>query len=114
MSNRNRSGSALPETHAHVFAALGEATRLSLIAKLCTGQRLSITQLAEGSKLTRQAITKHLRVLENVGVVRSIRQGRESLFEFTPQPIEDIRKYLDDVSEQWDLALSRLKTFVEE
>lgn len=112
MSRRSQSGSAARKARAHVFAALGEETRLSLVAKLCRGKRQSITHLAEGSKLTRQAITKHLRVLEDVGVVRSLRQGRESLFEFEPQPIEDIKKYLDHVSEQWDLAL--IRPFIEE
>ena len=101
------------QAHAPAFAALGDETRLSLVAKLCGGQPRSISQLTEGSKLTRQAITKHLRVLESVGIVHSVRTGRESLFEFDPKPIEEIKKYLDLVSEQWDQALSRLKLFVE-
>ena len=99
--------------HAHVFAALGDETRLSLVAKLCGGQPRSIAQLTGGSRLTRQAITKHLRVLERVEIVHSVRAGRESLFELNPEPIEEIRKYLDLVSEQWDQALARLKSFVE-
>ena len=64
--------------------------------------------------MTRQAITKHLRVLERVGIVHSVRTGRESLFEFDPEPMEGIKQYLDFVSEQWDQALSRLKSFVED
>jgi len=96
-----------------VFAALGDETRLSLVAKLSGGQPRSIAQLTEGSRLTRQAVTKHLRVLERVALVRSVRSGRENLFEFDPQPIEDARKYLDLVSERWDQALARLKSFVE-
>ncbi|MGH6857455.1 MAG: ArsR/SmtB family transcription factor [Methylocella sp.] len=96
-----------------MFAALGDETRLSLVAKLCGGQPQSISQLAEGSNLTRQAITKHLRVLESAGVVRSVRSGRENLFEFEPEPIEQIKTYLDLVSEQWGQALARLKSFVE-
>ena len=99
---------------APVFAALGDETRLSLVAKLCGRRPYSISQLTRGSKLTRQAITKHLRVLESVGIVHSVRSGRESLFEFDPQPIEGIKEYLDSVSEQWDRALSRLKSFVED
>jgi DNA-binding transcriptional ArsR family regulator len=67
-----------------------------------------------GSRLTRQAITKHLRVLENAGIVHSLRAGRESLFERDPKPMEEIRDYLDFVSEQWDQALARLKSFVED
>jgi DNA-binding transcriptional ArsR family regulator len=99
--------------YASVFAALGDETRLSLIAKLCGGQPHSISKLTEGSTLTRQAITKHLRVLERAEIVHSVRTGRESRFEFNPQAIEGIREYLDFVSEQWDRALSRLKSFVE-
>ena len=114
MSHKGRS-SAVVKRHARapVFAALGDETRLALVAKLCRRQPYSISQLTHGSKLTRQAITKHLRVLESVGVVHSVRTGRESLFEFVPEPIEDIKQYLDFVSEQWDQALSRLKSFVE-
>jgi DNA-binding transcriptional ArsR family regulator len=84
-----------------------------LVAKLCGGQPYSISQLTQGSKLTRQAITKHLRVLERVGIVHSVRAGRESRFQFDPQPIEGMKEYLDFVSKQWDEALSRLKAFVE-
>jgi DNA-binding transcriptional ArsR family regulator len=97
-----------------VFAALGDATRLALVAKLCGRQPYSISQLTRGSKLTRQAITKHLRILESAGLVHSVHAGRESRFTFDPQPMEGIREYLDFVSEQWDQALSRLKSFVED
>jgi DNA-binding transcriptional ArsR family regulator len=96
-----------------MFAALGDETRLALVAKLCDGQRLSITQLTEGSQLTRQAITKHLRVLEGVAIVHSVRTGRENLFMFNPQPIDELKQYLDRVSQEWDQALARLKSFVE-
>ena len=99
--------------HATIFAALGDQTRLSLVGKLCAGKPHSISQLASGSNLTRQAITKHLRVLETAGVVHSTRSGRESLFAFDPKPVEEIREYLDFVSKQWDQALARLKSFVE-
>jgi DNA-binding transcriptional ArsR family regulator len=99
---------------APVFAALGDETRLSLVAKLCGGHPYSISQLTLGSRLTRQAITKHLRVLESVGIVRSVQAGRESLFQFNPEPLEEMKKYLDTVSLQWDQALSRLKSFVED
>ncbi len=104
----------LRRTRVLVFAALGDPTRLSLVAKLCRGQPRSISQLTERSKLTRQAITKHLRVLENAGIVHSVHAGRESLFEFDPQPIAEVREYLGFVSEQWDQASSRLKSFVED
>jgi DNA-binding transcriptional ArsR family regulator len=99
--------------HAPVFAALGDETRLLLVAKLCKGPPQSIARLTEGSNVTRQAISKHLRVLENAGIVESIKSGRESRYVFKPKPVDEIKSYLDDVSGQWDAALSRLKTFVE-
>jgi DNA-binding transcriptional ArsR family regulator len=102
------------EARASVFAALGDETRLSLIGKLSNGPPLSIARLAEGSTLTRQAIAKHLRVLEGAGVVRGDRVGRESRFAFRPEPIKDLQSYLARVSEQWDDALGRLKAFVED
>jgi DNA-binding transcriptional ArsR family regulator len=109
-----RSMAARPQAQAQVFAALGDETRLSLVAKLCGGRPCSISQLTKGSKLTRQAITKHLRVLESVGIVHSARRGRRSLFEFDPDPIGELNQYLNFVSERWDRTLSRLKSFVEE
>jgi DNA-binding transcriptional ArsR family regulator len=114
MSRKIRSGAAQLRAHAPVFAALGDETRLSLVAKLSNGQSHSISQLTQGSRLTRQAITKHLRVLEDAGIVHGVRMGRESRFEFDASPIEEIKKYLKFVSEQWDEALGRLKSFVEE
>jgi DNA-binding transcriptional ArsR family regulator len=99
---------------AQVFAALGDETRLSLIARLCKVSRQSISQLAEGKRLTRQAVTKHLKVLERVGLVRSVRKGRETLFEFDATPIETMTQYLDQVSAQWEKKLDDLKSFLEE
>ena len=100
-------------TQAVIFSALGDETRLSLLAKLYNGKPYSISQLTQGSTLTRQAITKHLDVLKNAGIVRSNRAGRESLFVFEPKSFKKIKKYIDLVSEQWDLTLTRLKIFVE-
>jgi DNA-binding transcriptional ArsR family regulator len=74
--------------------------------------RLS-SRLAAGSTLTRQAITKHLRVLESAGIVSSIRVGRVNLFAFRPEPLHEIQSYLERVSRQWEEALGRLKSFVE-
>jgi DNA-binding transcriptional ArsR family regulator len=115
MSRKTHSSRAAKrKSHATVFAALGDETRLSLVTKLCSGRPHSISQLSAGSRLTRQAITKHLRVLESVGIVHGARTGRESLFEFDPEPIKEIKEYLDVVSEHWDQALARLKSFVEQ
>ena len=114
MSDKRRSGSAALKMHASVFAALGDETRLSVLARLSRGEPQSIARLTAGTKLTRQAVTKHLRVLEGAGVVRSVRVGRESLFELEPQPIQEVRQYLDEVSRQWDDALARLRSHLEE
>lgn len=97
-----------------MFAALGDTTRLSLIRKLSDGMPLSIARLAEGSALTRQAVTKHLHVLESAGVVRRERCGRESLYRLEPTRIAEMRAYLDGVSRHWDDALARLKALVED
>jgi len=115
MSHKRRSHTtAKRRSHAPVFAALGDETRLSLVARLSNGQPHSISQLTEGFKLTRQAVTKHLRVLEGAGIVHGVRTGRESRFKFDPDPIKEIKAYLDQVSDQWDQALARLKSFVED
>lgn len=98
---------------APVFAALGDATRLALMTRLSDGQARSITALSSDTRLTRQAVTKHLRTLERAGLVRALRRGRERRFAFAPERIDEARAYLDRVSRQWDDALFRLKAFVE-
>jgi len=115
MSPKSRSSTitAKLQSHASVFAALGDQTRLALVAKLAAGQPHSISELTKRSNLSRQAITKHLRVLESVGMVHSAHKGRESLFELDPRPIAGLKEYLDLVAAHWDQALSRLKSFVE-
>src|SRR5690348_14149056 len=99
---------------APLFAALGDETRLALLLKLSGGSLFSITRLAEGAAISRQAITKHLRVLEESGLIRSVRQGRENLFQLEPKAIAEARGALDLISQQWDQALARLKSFVEQ
>jgi DNA-binding transcriptional ArsR family regulator len=98
---------------APVFAALGDRTRLALVARLSDGEPRSIAALSADTRLTRQAVTKHLRVLEAVGLVASGRVGRESRFAFRPEPLAEARSYLAEVSAQWDGALARLKALVE-
>src|SRR5882757_6541125 len=107
MLRSRRVGVAEQRANAPIFAALGDETRLMLLSRLCSGEPQSISRLTDGLRLTRQAVTKHLRVLESAGVVSSSRSGRESLFEFKPEPIEKIRTYLDMVSDQWDETLGR-------
>jgi len=108
------SSAAELDGRAAVFAALGDPTRLGLVTTLVAGSPRSISQLAQGSHLTRQAISKHLRVLEGAGIVESVRVGRESRFHLRPEPLNDIKLYLQRVSEQWDEALSRLQALVED
>ena len=98
---------------APVFAALGDQTRLKLVGRLVDGQPRSIAQLADGLDLTRQGVTKHLRVLERAGIVRAKWVGRESQFSYVREPVDRARSYLETVSAQWDDALARLKAFVE-
>lgn len=99
---------------ASVFAALGDPTRLALLAKLATGGSQSIARLSSGTMVSRQAITKHLRVLEDVKLVKSVRSGREMHFGFQPEAVAASRRYLDEVSLQWDAALNRLQAYVED
>ena len=113
MSSIGRKRRTALKVRASIFGALGAEARLALIQKLANGQPQSISRLAQDSTLTRQAVTKHLRVLENAGVVHSVRVGRESLFEFRLEPLKELQSYLERVSAQWDDALARFKSFVE-
>ena len=99
---------------AAVFAALGDTTRLELVSRLNDGERHSITELTEGLQVTRQAITKHLHVLKDAGLVNLKRSGRETRFAIRPKAIADAREYLDRISAQWDEAIARLRSMVEE
>ena len=103
----------VPKASAHLFAALGDETRLHLVTRLCDDGPLSITRLTAGSRVTRQAITKHLRVMEGSGLVHSVRTGRESVWQLDRRRLEEARRYLDTISKQWDAALLRLREFVE-
>jgi DNA-binding transcriptional ArsR family regulator len=99
---------------APVFAALGDGTRLRLVARLCDEGPLSIARLAEGADVSRQAITKHLRALENARLVTSARTGRERVWELRPARLAEARRYLDQVSARWDAAIARLRALVED
>ena len=113
MSRGAVEGVARRRHHAAVFSALGDETRLALVAALANGAPRSIAQLTGGSRITRQAITKHLRVLEGAGLVRGARLGREQIWEIEPGRLLEARRYLDHIAEQWDQALGRLKAAVE-
>lgn len=96
-----------------LFAALGDQKRLWLVSRLCHGGPASISRLAAGARITRQAVTKHLRVMENAGLVRSSRRGRERVWQLEQRRLEDARRYLNQISIQWDEALERLRALVE-
>ena len=98
---------------ARIFAALGDRTRLDLLKQLSGGEPRSIAALSAQSALTRQAVTKHLHVLQDAGLVESIRVGRESRFAYRPEPLNQARTYLEQVSDSWDAALARLKALAE-
>jgi DNA-binding transcriptional ArsR family regulator len=98
---------------APIFAALGDENRLRLIAALCVGGAMSITQLTSGTDVTRQAITKHLDVLAAAGLVRDVKVGRERLWEFEPAQLDEARRSLEAIARQWDHALAKLKRAVE-
>jgi DNA-binding transcriptional ArsR family regulator len=98
---------------APVFAALGDGVRLCLVARLSAGGPLSISRLSRGVPVTRQAVTKHLHVLEEAGLVAGTRRGREQIWELQPAALAEARRALDTIGSQWENALGRLKDFVE-
>lgn len=99
---------------AAIFAALGDPTRIALLGRLSGGDPQSISALSSGGRMTRQAVTKHLRTLEKARLVESRREGRETRFAYRPQEIDAARAFLDKVSARWDERLERLRAFVEE
>jgi len=114
MSKRDAAPAATVREAAPLFAALGDPTRLRLLARLSSGGPGSITQLSAKADVSRQAITKHLRVLADAGLVRSTRRGRERVWGLEPRRLDDAHAYLERISTQWDAALARLEAFVKE
>jgi DNA-binding transcriptional ArsR family regulator len=99
---------------AAVFSALGDDTRLALVARLSAHGPQSISKLTESVQVTRQAVTKHLEALADAGLVHSLKEGRERIWELEPRRLEDAQRYLDQISSQWDRAIDRLRAFVED
>jgi len=97
-----------------VFSALGDRTRLFVVGKLVAGGALSATALSDGAKVSRQAIAKHLRVLEGAGLATHEKRGREVLYSLEARRLEQARAFLDGVSAGWDRAIERLRRMVEE
>jgi DNA-binding transcriptional ArsR family regulator len=113
-SRRSSKGMAAAQGSAPLFAALGDQTRLRIVWRLCDDGPMSITMLTVGSNVTRQAITKHLRVMARAGLVRNTRHGRESIWQLEQRRLKDASHYLNMISKQWDEALARLREFVED
>jgi DNA-binding transcriptional ArsR family regulator len=111
--SRRASATATLRRGASVFAALGDETRLGIVDRLCRAGPASIASLTEGSGVTRQAVTKHLRILAGAGLARATRAGRETSWQLLPGGLADARTSLDRISEQWDVALARLRALVE-
>ena len=101
------------DAEARVFAALGDPTRLRLVAVLCAGGAFSIAQLTANTEISRQGVTKHLEVLSQAGVVRDVKSGRERLWQLEPGQIEEAKRTLELIGRQWETALGKLKAFVE-
>jgi len=99
--------------NAEIFAALGDETRLALIQKLVSDEELSISELTDGLSMSRQAVTKHLQVLENIGLVTSEKSGRESHFKLSSEPLEEAINILESIERKWDQRLARLKMLTE-
>lgn len=98
---------------APLFAALGDPARLRIVTRLCDAGPQSIVRLTQGSKISRQAVTKHLHALAEVGLVRSERRGRESRWRLDTQRLAEAERYLSQITARWDEALDRLKALVE-
>jgi DNA-binding transcriptional ArsR family regulator len=111
---RNRKAQAAPENPVRLFAALGDDARLRLVARLCDAGPMSIAGLTAGAGITRQAVTKHLRVMEGAGLVHCARRGRETVWRLDPLRLDGARRYLKRISRQWDDALEKLRRLVEE
>ena len=101
------------EALAHLFAALGDPTRLVLVSELSTGGAFSIAHLTGRTALSRQGVTKHLSVLAEAGVVRDVKVGRERLWQLEPARINEARQALEAIGREWDQALARIKRFIE-
>ncbi len=98
---------------APVLAALGDESRMQIVRRLCEGGPLSITKLTEGAEISRQAVTKHLHALNRAGLVNSERQGRLRIWKLEPTRLDEVRRYLAHISEEWDDSLKRLETVQE-
>jgi DNA-binding transcriptional ArsR family regulator len=113
MARTRVSAHRTPAGVAPAFAALGDETRLSIVARLCARGPQSIVQLTDEADVSRQAVTKHLHALARAGLARSTREGRHRIWEIQTKRLTEARRYLDQISEQWDAAIARLQAFVE-
>lgn len=99
---------------AALFAALGDSTRIHLLDRMGDGEPRSIARLGDGLPISRQALTKHLQVLERAGLASAMREGRETLYRIDPSGLLTAEAWIASVSAQWDSAIDRLKRHVED
>jgi DNA-binding transcriptional ArsR family regulator len=104
----------IKKQHAQLFSALGDETRLALVNKLCENSPQSVSQLCADATISRQGVSKHLKILQSAGLIGHIRDGRLSLYEFRPALVIEAQEYLDLISQQWDDALVNLQILVED
>jgi len=106
--------SASAVAKAPLFDALGDPNRLRIVTRLCDGGPCSTSQITQVVPVSRQAATKHLLLLEAVGLVSSQRNGRERIWRMQPRPLAEASQYLTALSQRWDRAIENLRTFVED
>jgi DNA-binding transcriptional ArsR family regulator len=97
-----------PEREQAVFAALADPTRRALLRSISSGEASTPTELAALLPVTRQAVSKHLALLEQAQLVDAERSGREVRFQATPAPLGDAIAWMTAVGAQWDDRLAAL------
>lgn len=101
------------DTLVPVFAALGDETRWSILVALGEGDA-SASALAGRLPVTRQAIAKHLAVLQDAGLVESVRVGREMRYRVLGAQLSETAQRLDRIGAEWDRRLATIKRIAEE
>ena len=105
------------QTYEHeqsLFAALADPIRRGLLVNLAEHSPRTATQLAQEYPITRQGILKHLTILEDAGLVAVHQAGREKRYTLTPEPLQELDQWIEDIGAKWDERLLRLKTWLED
>lgn len=99
---------------APIFSALGEPNRLRIVTRLAQEGPQSIVNLTDSTEVSRQAVTKHLTALEEAGLVKSLKEGRERIWSLNTDKLSEAQQYLSTISKQWDDILENLRSYVED